>query len=214
LVAIILVKCIVSKDFNMLTPKNNDIVPRGEWNVELPGCGPRIKSRHFKDFLQQVSKRLQANGLDRHDWREWVLDEMCKQNPGIECEDKDAPRREVTGEDVWRFVRTLYTAWENGAQKVSDEEQNRRADICLNCPKRGYVSCNSCGSLSKALSDLVLGTGCKRLAELHKQSCLVCGCELSSLVQYPLEVIQEIDQKLQFQTDSYPSRCWKVSDAS
>jgi len=204
----------MSKDFNMLTPKNNDIVPRGEWNVELPGCGPRIKSRHFKDFLQQVSKRLQANGLDRHDWREWVLDEMCKQNPGIECEDKDAPRREVTGEDVWRFVRTLYTAWENGAQKVSDEEQNRRADICLNCPKRGYVSCNSCGSLSKALSDLVLGTGCKRLAELHKQSCLVCGCELSSLVQYPLEVIQEIDQKLQFQTDSYPSECWKVTDAS
>lgn len=213
LVAIVTIYNNVSKHFIMLTPINTTVVPRDQWNVELPGAGPRIKSMHFKDFLFQVSRRLQANGLDRHDWREWVLDEMCKQNPSIECEDKEAPKREVTGEDVWRFVRTLYAAWEKGAEKVSAEEQNRRADICLSCPKRGYVSCNSCGSLAQALSDLVMGTGCERLPELHKQSCMVCGCELSSLVQYPLDVIQEIDRKLEFQAEPYPSHCWKLSPA-
>ena len=198
----------------MLTPTNTNLVPRGGWSVEIEGAGPPIVANHFSLFVKEIGKRLIANGLDKHGWREEALDLMCRQRPDIPCEDKEVQARAVTGDDVKRFVKTLYEAWEQGAKPVSIEEQERRAAICMECPMRGTVSCmGGCGALARALSDLTMGGSARNLPELHKQSCLICGCELSSLTMYPMEVLRAVDEKINFKTTEYPPNCWKLTAA-
>ena len=198
----------------MLTPVNTTLVPRGGWTVQIEGAGPPIVANHFSLFIKEVSKRLIANGLDKHGWREETLDLMCRQRPDIPCEDKEVNTRAITGDDVKRFVTTLWEAWQAGAKPVSIEEQERRAAICMECPMRGNVSCmGGCAAMARALSDMTMGGSARNLPELNKQHCMVCSCELSSLTMYPLEVLQKVDEKINFKAGEYPANCWKISAA-
>ena len=196
----------------MKSPTNTTFVPRGGWSVEIPRAGPAIVADNFSVFIRTISSRLQANGLDKHGWKEWALHLMCEQRPDIPCVDTEEPAvRETTGDDIIRFVRTMYETWQAGATAVSDAEQDRRASICENCPKRAYISnCVGCGKLANMLSEMTVGSKAKGRPELHKTGCGVCGCEISSLIMFPLEVLQTVDAKIGFTTGAYPSHCWKL----
>ena len=200
----------------MLYPTNTTVVPRGGWTVTIEGAGPMISSITWSDFIKTISTRLIANGLDHHGWREEMIDLMCRQRPDIESFDNGAPpSRAVTSEDLKRFVRTIWEAKVNGAEAVSPEEQDRRAQICMACPKKGYVSCGGgCGAFSQLLSELTIGSKARSYPELHKTACIVCGCELSSLIMYPLDVLQAVDAKIDFKTSEYDAKCWKLEPAA
>lgn len=194
-----------------LIPTNTRMAPPGGWSVTIEGLGPTIRSDNYAEFIAQVKRRLEANNRDEHGWKEKVLDLMCQQRPDIACEDTEMTERAVTSDDVKRWFRTLWEAWKSGATAVSSEEQDRRAGICRTCPKRGHVSCfGGCGAMAEALSQLVIGTKANVYPDLHKTSCLVCSCEISSLVLFPLEVLQKVDAEANFQVGAYPSHCWKL----
>lgn len=204
----------------MLTPINTSAVPPKGWSLDIDKLGygplgPEIRSDNFSDFMRQIIVRLESNGGLPHGWREEVLDLMCRQRPDIPCEDTGLPpSRVATSDDAKRFIKTLWIAKREGAVAVSPEEQDRRGAICLQCPKRGYVSCfGGCGALVEMLSDLTLGSKARHLPELHKQHCTICGCELSSLTAYPLDVLQKVDAAMDFQSEPYPDFCWKVAPA-
>ncbi len=194
----------------MLSPTNTTIVPPRGWSVDL-GLGPIIKSDNYPDFLRQIYQRLHANHADRHGWKEWALSLMCEQRPDIPCLDSGAPpSRAVTSDDIRRFVFTMLEAKREGAVAVSPGEQDRRAAICLSCPNRGNVSCfGGCGALAEALSELVVSAKGAAHPELHKEACLSCGCELSSLILYPLDVLHKVDEKIDFLATPYSPQCWK-----
>lgn len=194
----------------MLTPVSTSQVPPGGWSVQIEGAGPPIKADHWSVFISEIRNRLIANGLDSHGWKERAIDLMCRQRPEIQSEDKEVPTRSVTSDDIQRFVRTIWEAWKAGAQAVSAEEQDRRAAICVECPKKGYVSCfGGCGALAATLAEMTIHSKARSIPELHKASCMVCGCELSTLTMYPLEVLQKVDAKIGFKTEEYPDHCWK-----
>lgn len=198
----------------MLSPTNTRTSPPQGWSVTIPNAGPEIRNVNFSAWIAEVIKRLESNGMDRHGWKEWVLDMMCRQRPDIPCEDLDNPRsREVTADDVKRFFRTIWEAWQDGATAVPQEEQDRRAAICIPCPSRGHVSCfGGCGTLAQIASEMVMGTKSKPQPELHKTSCLHCGCDCSLLIMFPLEVLQRVDEKIEFKSGEYPSHCWKIQN--
>lgn len=195
---------------SILSPINTSLVPRNGWEVTIEGAGPTIRSDNFSDFIRQVRVRLESNGMDIHGWREETIDLMCHQRPDIPCEDRESKTREVTGADLRRFVRTIYEAWKDGAQPVSVEEQDRRAAICFSCPNRGHVACfGGCGALAEALSEMVVAGKGNRHPELHRTACLSCGCETSSLILYPMEVLMKVDAKVDFLAMPYSPQCWK-----
>ncbi len=197
----------------MLVPSNTALCPRGGWSVTIEGAEPAIVSNHWMDFINQVSKRVRINGLDQHGWRERAIDLMCRQRPDIESHDEDIQLRDITGDDIRRFVRTMWEAVKAGATPVSGEEQERRAAICLDCPKRGYVNCmGGCGALAQALAEITIHGKTRDIPGLHKNSCMVCGCELSSLIMYPLDVIKAVDKKMDFTSGDYPDHCWKTTE--
>lgn len=195
----------------MLAPINTNVVPPGGWTVTIKGAGPTIQANNWSLFIKEVFKRLVANKMDRHGWKEETVDLMCRQRPDIPSKDVDVPTRDVTGDDVKRFLATIWEAWKAGAEPVSAEEQDRRAAICLQCPKKGYVSCmGGCGAMAQTLAEMTVGSKARLLPELHKASCLACGCELSTLTMYPLEVLKRVDKKINFQASEYWEKCWKV----
>lgn len=195
----------------MLRPVNINSVPKNGWTVTIEGAAPEIVSDHFSDLIKKAHTRLEANGMASHGWRERVIHEMCKQRPDIQCEDDELPpSRVATSDDAIRFLKTLWIAMKDGAQPVSEEEQDRRASICLQCPKRGVVNCyGGCGTIAGLMADLVIGSKSKRIPELFKQHCTCCGCELSSLTTYPIEVLAKVDADINFQSSEYPVECWK-----
>lgn len=195
----------------MKQPINTKTTPPRGWTIDFEGLGPLVSSNHFNDFMRQVYARLEANGTLTHDWREETLDLLCRQRPDIPCEDRELPERAVTSEDVKRWFKSMWETWKSGAQAVSAEEQDRRASICRDCPKRGHVSCfGGCGAMAEALSQMIVGTKARSYPDLHKTSCLVCSCEITSLVLFPLEVIQKVDEEAGFKVGDYPEHCWKL----
>lgn len=195
-----------------LKPKNTMMVPTKGWSVELPDLGPKIVSINYGEFIAMIKRRLESNGKDTPGWKDDALDLMCRQRPDIECEDDGTVvSREVTSDDVKRFVSTLIEAKRQGAKPVPVEEQERRASICAVCPNKGHVSCfGGCGTLATMLSELVVGANSNPHPDLHKMSCLSCGCELSSLILYPIEVLHAVDEKINFLARPYDSKCWKL----
>jgi len=198
----------------MLSPVNTSISPPNGWSVTIPNAGPEIREQNFNAWLGMVLIRLRANNLATAGWQEYVLDLMCQQRPDITSEDKDAPpERLASSEDVRHFIHTIWDAWKSGAVAVSAEEQDRRAAICMKCPKKGIVNCiGGCGALAEALAQITIGSQARSIPELHKKSCMVCGCELSTLTMYPLEVLKKVDEKLNFKGGEYPDFCWKLED--
>jgi hypothetical protein len=195
-----------------LQPLNTRMAPPGGWSVTIEGLGPTIRSDNYAEFIAQVKRRLEANGKDEHGWKDMVLTLMCQQRPDIPCEDTGVmPSRVADSNDIKRFVKTIWTAWKDGAEAVSQEEQDRRGDICLHCPSRGHVSCfGGCGTLAEMMSQMVVGTKSKPRPDLHKTSCMHCGCDCSLLILFPLDVLQKVDAEVGFKNGELPSHCWKL----
>lgn len=195
----------------MKKPRNINLIPRGGYSVTFPETGHTVTSNHPSAFLQECNIHMKLNGMTiAGGWQDMIWDRFCNQHPDVECDDSETVERVVAMEDVWKFLTTLWESMEQGAKAVPQEEADRRSDICVACNKMGHTSCFfGCGKFSEVLSTLTLGRQNKNSSAIHKASCGVCGCEISSLVNYPLEVLQAVDEKVGFKRDEYPEKCWK-----
>lgn len=187
--------------------------PKG-WSVTIPNAGPEIRNTNFAAFIAEVIKRLESNGMDHSGWKEQILHLMCQQRPDIECEDKDAPpQRAMTSDDVFRFLKTIWTSVEEGAIAVSEELQNQRVETCLACPRLGFISCfGGCSTIVEAVAKLTLGRSIRRHPDVHKKSCLECGCLSEIKTMWPLDILRKIDERSGTQPN-YPPNCWVVTEA-
>jgi hypothetical protein len=197
----------------MLTPLNTSQVPRGGWSVTIEGAGPEIRGDNFSAWIREVFERLQANGLDHHNWRAETIDLMCRQRPDIPSEDHDAPQMPAkTADDVLRFLRTMWKGYEEGVKPVSDELQNRRIDTCLACPKLTHIACSiGCSSLSDTINRFVMGRNLPKFPEIQKQACSSCGCTVSVKSMWPVAILREVDEKSATHPN-YPQNCWMVTE--
>ena len=199
----------------MKKPDNPEMTPKGDWTIIFPVTGHRISSNHPSDFLRQCKEHMQNNDLPiEGDWKDKMFDLACQQNPNIPCHDVDEPKhRAANGTDVWRFLTVLWKSFEMGAKQVPVEEQERRLNICKGCPKRGVVSCSfGCGKLAEVLSTLAIGKPSTINHEMHKQHCLVCSCELTTMSSYPLEILKSVDKEMNFDGGEYWDQCWKLEN--
>ncbi len=190
------------------------LVPPGGWTIELDGLGPKIVSNNWSDFITQIRVRLEANGADKHGWKPWAINLMCEQRPDIPYEDdEERQSRAMTGDDVIRFLKSMWVSKEEGAIAVSQELQDKRVETCLACPKLGYISCFvGCSSIVETLAKFAIGRSIRRHADIHKMSCLACGCTAEVKTMWPLDVLHEIDKRMGTSPEYHPS-CWILTEA-
>lgn len=113
------------------------------------------------------------------------------------------PRR-IDADDIKRFLAVL-RSWHAGrGDFVSPEVAESRASICAACPFNVKIEgCYGCNSIVPLVTKLVGGRRTKHDGKLF--GCTVCGCENSSQVHFPLEVLhQGITEEMRF-----PEACWK-----
>jgi hypothetical protein len=192
----------------MKRPANEAVVPPGgRWKYLDPLTNVPFATSDLTVLLREVRAQRKANDIPiESGWEVLVLDEMCQQNSSLPCVDAENQEIPMTGDDVKRFLLTLKELV--GHDLVSEEEHSRRADICLTCPKLGYVSCVfPCGWVSGMLTELLGNRRIHRPAEFFKRGCTACHCDVTSKTYYPVDVLKTVDQKLGKQPE-YWEKCW------
>jgi hypothetical protein len=172
--------------------------PPGEWRYRHPITGLLLKHYDYRAFIKAYVNHCLANNIVlTGDWEDELISEMCIQNGwGKLCKpvslDK-VVRRKLSLQAVLSFLNMI-KSWAmqvlNGrAAFVSQEEAERRANICAGCPNNVTLqfSCGACmGGVMKLIHG-VLGDR-KTKNDYALGACLVCSCELKSAVHVPLDV--------------------------
>lgn len=200
----------------LLRPVNIHDTPSGaRWTYLQPSTQKPFSCPSMKQLTKAVQDHRDAmisvgrteEDLDlRPGWYERLLNDVCvHMNGKARCEeyttsDGKPTKRFISIRDVTRFLGVVKN-WvvEKGPKWVSTEEANRRAEICLTCPKHQYIGCFGCHGVLEEVSQ-VLGKATSEV-DTRLQGCQICGCQLSVKVYMPKEVMR--DDSLE-----WPDHCW------
>lgn len=188
---------------------NKSLVPSGGFLYVEPASGMRFRTLSWNNLVAAVRDHRIANGYPLPPgWEDELETEVCKQyDPGTCHYVDETPNAEVRSihiADVKNFLLVAATWMTNDHKFVSQEEAERRAAICVDCPKNQEIAgCTSCSNLVAAVTGLVGGRATKH--DPYLKGCAVCSCSNKAQVHLPLEVLQKgVTADMEF-----PSHCWK-----
>lgn len=182
-----------------LEVRNYTETPPGLWRYRVPETGIWVKDFYaYNDLEAEVLRHYKANGKGAPSGlRQSIIDQMCQQLPEGWCHDGNrwlaiGQRFAAEFQRVLTGTTTLVDWWINaGRQRVSQEEADRRAEICSTCIfnqlPQGCTACN--GKALRDLANQIVG-GSATAFDSTLQACQICGCELRAKVWLPLDVLQ------------------------
>lgn len=182
----------------------------GPWTYTQPETGVTLTENHWNAFLKKVRKHREAVGIDtiKGGWIEQLEHDICVANPHLPQEEIGEVARYYTKDDIVRFISTMRELNKSG-ELVSEDEQRRRIDICVKCLKKGVISggCRFCSWIAEQTTQLLGGRKIPRVEEVTGNSCMACGCDITSKTAVPLSVLKAVDEKLGESPD-YATGCW------
>lgn len=192
--------------------------PPGGWIYVEPTTEVEFKHTSYEAIITMIRKHKRAMDLPiAGNWQDIVDDLMVKHNPRIRHKEAGVKEKVITSDDILNFIVTLKEIGHTGL--VPEEEQDRRAKICLQCPKKGVVNCKGCGWLARQLIEYQGDRKLPVIKDIYKQSCMACGCDLTAKTAVPMDVLKKVDDRLpippdyQKKTSEFPG-CWMLEDES
>ena len=184
--------------------------PPGGWYYTVEQTGLKITGNSARTLMRRVKEHMVANSLPLPDnFQAWFEDAVCRQmdlgRPFCGQTPKNPPLggvKHLSLALVERFIRTV-TLTIKGRKLVPQEEAERRAAICVECPMNTTIGgCRSCYAIAKPLKAL-LGS---RATVAKPDVCGICGCsgELKPFVPNKVLDQAEIGHGLE-----YPPNCWR-----
>lgn len=167
----------------------------------------KFRAIHWKALEAEVFQHRLANpdlNLDvTGNWQAFLWNDVCEQNPYLDCEDTEVPTRYPNLTDVWNWMQSMAGWAATGLSIVTQEAAEERAEICTKCPKNRFLNaCFGCRGVSELLEKIVGPRTTTKDANLHQ--CGACGgCVLKVKVWLPLEAIKSES----YQQD-LPVFCW------
>lgn len=190
----------------MKKPTDTVVTPPGGWRYTEPQTGVRFEHTNYRAFLAMIFRHREANRLfTGSGWADEVMDSVCRQNPSIPCHDDEKPERRMDASDVRRFAISLnnFIGADSDKRWVSQEEAERRAAICVNCPHNVVVNgCWGCKGALNWIVEMMAGRSTSRDADL--QQCSKCFCTLRAKVHIDLGVLMDGQEPL----EDLPEFCW------
>lgn len=204
-------------EFEYLDMSNS---PPNGWKIKVPKTGIEFKHYDYRAISKAYKSHCGANGiLLSPNWEEEFISEMCKQNPhwGRQCRPtitNKVVKRRLSLTAVLSFLNMM-RAWAEStlsgkAAFVTQEEAERRAGICANCPLNTTLqfSCGACMGAVLTLIQAIIGKR-KTSQDEHLGACLICSCSLKAAVHVPVDVQREgLSQELKDDFDGI-KYCWK-----
>lgn len=184
--------------------------PPGGWLYRDPLTGVEFKNLSYNAVAMEATRHRAAMGHPTgSDWTEefqGVIIDLC---PGVRWEDSERPKKHYNSDDLVRFITTMQEL--SGNNLVSEEEQSRRAAICVACPKNGIIPCKFCGWVSRQITGFTAGRKVAHRKEIFRRACLACGCDLSAKTAVPMDVLTSVDEQLTIKPDYAPG-CWMLEE--
>ena len=167
----------------------------------------------FGQLLQRVVLHRANNGLP---WKspdfetlegeieDWICQQLSPKEQIKKCTQGFRTRGTVPWTEVLDFIKTNVHWFVHGAEKVPQEEAERRAKICQNCPLNvGIASgCATCNRTLDAYRKEIVQDS--TTLDKSLRACAVCGCDLKSIVHIPLASLQAKGDK------EFPKWCWQA----
>lgn len=169
-------------------------VPPGGWRYHYAPTDTLIRGSALDDLLHNVREHLVANGQDMTgDWEQAVEDGIGEILGGLDSPHVDEYREPVRPGIVLQTralvkFTNIFRSWlETNFETVPQAEADRRAKICMNCPKNVLIDgCKSCRQLAGRLLTNKLDRSTKYDGDLI--ACSSCLCILRLKVWMPKEV--------------------------
>jgi len=189
-----------------MKPNPTAPTPNGKWRWKDSVTGATIVNFSAPKLIIAVRVFLANNGrppLTAEEVGAQICNQMGLMPPY--CDEVSAvPPEGVTLEKLGRFFSTFKNWLLDGVKLAPMEEVNRRADICVKCPRNQRAGgCSSCDASLGAIigQDMVLPEGRfpDKRGQLH--NCQQCGCRLSLKIQLPMASFKD-------DTAKYPEWCW------
>lgn len=187
------------------------LTPPGGWRYRQPESGAVITAGDWNTLIERVKAHRLANNypLGLHFVQE-VEESLCGELPdgSTDCLDtnpEQAPKRKITLGDLRTFLQVMEKWVSSGAKFVPQEEAERRAGICSQCPMNQHVEgCFGCKGITALITTILGAMGTSYDAKLS--GCQVCGCALRAAVHIPLSAQLAGTRGLVF-----PEHCWKAT---
>lgn len=176
--------------------------PMGGWRIELS-----IKGQNFvftgspQNIVQEIASVQIKNGVysSHEDIWGYCNGVWCERDPDRCIKSDFTASTKTMSSKLLTFAYALKSLVMNGLKPVNQNDADRRALICSQCPANKSVeSCSSCLATVKLISKSLIGTRNTRYDRKLKH-CGVCGCDLKMKVHFPLN---------QDDKNDYPSNCW------
>jgi len=200
--------------------KFDSVVPgAGSFRFTVPETGYRIDNEHtMKGLLDKVKQHYEDNTIPLpEDWKEAVEDQLCRQLPSGWCQYTDgSPARSVpqilSAENLIKGVTSLATMVTSSVKGddvfVSQEEANRRAEICSRCYNNINAGfCAGCGTMQRLTSLVAKVKGSRKTPyDRDLQNCGICGCRNEAIVHVNRKVL--LSGEKSETTNARPNWCW------
>lgn len=164
------------------------------------------------DMWDSVVAHRKANGYPPITEAE-AEDQLCQQiGPAFCAQEQPGDFRFVNTRLKWSDIVAgvkPYAAFLMGST-TSQEESNRRAKICGGCYLR--VQPQGCGACLK-IASLITGVIAQRKTPydslLANKACAACSCPTSSLVHFPMSILEKPEVDSMAKQESLPPFCWR-----
>jgi hypothetical protein len=159
----------------------------------------------WNSLVDDVRAHLKGNGLPVDPNLSLTMQEWwCREVSAENCSEPNNPNMKDTVAMAERFLRTAKAFVFSGAAKVPQEEAERRAAICAECPMNITGNfCTSCFMRNMVASTVAMVSGWKTSKDDKLKACGVCSCDLKIKVHVPKDQMnyKELD-------GLWTERCW------
>jgi len=164
------------------------------------------------DWWDSIVKHRTANGYAPIT-EAAAEDQLCKQIGPDFCEQEQPGdfffvNTRLRWGDIVRGVKP-YLAFLFG-NTASQEEANRRAQICGGCYLR--VQPQGCGTCVK-IASLITGSIAQKKTPyddlLVNKACAICSCPVASLVHFSMSILEKPEVDSSEKQEAYPIFCWR-----
>jgi hypothetical protein len=199
----------------MATYRHIEQNPPGGWKYRQEQSKYVLSGESYSDLVDLVIAHRKQRGyepLDRESVGNEIQRQICVRLSKHECK-AEGPNDPWTPvpytHDIFNIetIRSFSSsAWEwlkTGGSLVSEQEAERRAEICRACPANSDAGqgCMKCG-LAKVVASFV-----PEKRKLHGLTvCIFCGCDLRAKVLMPDAIVVKSDEG---RSIKYPAHCWQ-----
>jgi hypothetical protein len=188
------------------------LTPPGGWRYRQPETGFWSKAITFESLIRSVAQHRQNNGLRMvaegfdtlpQELEDWLCKQMTPDDQTRLCTGGVRSRESIGWREIVGFIESNAQFIADGGQQVPQDEAERRASICSTCPLN--VNVDGCGVCKRTVDEY-------REKFLHAQptsyetqlrACGVCGCDLRSIVHFPLKALRAKGDH------DFPDWCWQ-----